>query len=400
MRVVASLLAMLVVAGTAFVPGAASNGSESLLAMTTVDGKQMLFRVDARTLERLESPVLQIPGSVGGGLWSPDRRVVAFADNQKPVLTFVDVDGMKVGATLQVAKVGTVDLAAWPTQKRLLGFAYGPLRTDLVVIDPDAAKVIARRPVGGSGWPYLSLASGLVYLATPAKAIGRARVVVIDLDGNSRSVVLDRIRAGTKWRKVRGVQIADVRQPGLAADPTGRTAYVVAAGGLVAEVDLTTLAVSYHSLDAAGIRRLARAQKSINGPIRSATWVGEGRIAVSGVDAKMTVTGGTGRESWTPVGLSIVDVANWHSRLLDPAAGGFTSADGMLLVTGKQSFTAYDVDGRIRFTIPLDEPLLYVQAFRGYAYAWGERVTTIVALSSGDVVARTPNPKLWLLGGS
>ena len=67
MRVVASLLAMLVVAGTAFVPGAASNGSESLLAMTTVDGKQMLFRVDARTLERLESPVLQIPGSVGRG---------------------------------------------------------------------------------------------------------------------------------------------------------------------------------------------------------------------------------------------------------------------------------------------------------------------------------------------
>ena len=114
----------------------------------------------------------------------------------------------------------------------------------------------------------------------------------------------------------------------------------------------------------------------------------------------MTVTGGTGRESWTPVGLSIVDVANWHSRLIDSAAGGFTSADGMLLVMGKQSFTAYDLDGGIRFTVPLDEPLLYVQVFRGYAYAWGERVTTIVALSSGDVVARTPNPKLWLLGGS
>jgi hypothetical protein len=391
---------MLAVIGTGFVPAAASTDSESLLAMTTVDGKQTLFRVEAGTLARLESPVLQIPGSVGGRLRSPDRSVVVLADNQKPVLTFVNVDSMKVGATLQVAKVGTVDLAAWPAQKRLLAFAYGPLRTDLLVIDPDAAKVIARRPVGGSGWPRVSLATGLVYLATPAKAIGRARLVVIDLDGNSRSVVLDRIRAGTKWRKVRGVQIANVRQPGLAADPTGRTAYVVDAGGLVAEVDLATLAVTYHSLDAAGTRRLARAQKSVNGPIRSATWVGDGHLAVSGVDAKMTVTGGTGHESWTPIGLSIVDVANWRSRLLDPAAGGFISADGTLLVTRQQSFTAYDLEGRTRYTVSLDAPLLYVQAIRGYVYAWGEHVTTIVALSSGDIVARIPTPKLWLLADS
>jgi hypothetical protein len=133
--------------------------------------------------------------------------------------------------------------------------------------------------------------------------------------------------------------------------------------------------------------------------MRHARWIGEGRIAVSGTDARTTIgRGGVVRETWTPVGVSMIEVGTWRLRMLDPSAGGFTRAPGGLLVAGRESFTAYDLDGGRRFTIPLDEPLMYVQAVGSYAYAWGrDRATTIVDLASGKIVARVEKPKLSLI---
>jgi hypothetical protein len=399
-RIVASLVAMLGLAAVGLVPAAAPSSGDSLLALTTVQGQQLLVRVDPRTLARVDDSAVELPNSAGGRLRSPDGAMLAVADNQKPVLTFVDVRAMKTLSTLKGGQAGSVELAAWPTPSRLLAFSWGccPVRTDLIVVDPVAGKVVARHAITGSGWPNAALPNGLVYLATPVNAIRPARLVVADADGNRRSVVLDRIRAGTKRRTVHGVQYAEVRWPGLSADPTGRAAYVVAAGGLVAEVDLQTLAVSYHSVQ--GTRRLARAQKSVNGPMRYAQWIGDGRIAVSGTDAKMSITrAGDHLETWKPIGVSVVDTASWSVRTVDPDASGFTRTPTGLIILRNGTLTGYDLDGRTRFTVSFDEPVDYVQAVGGYVYAWGHaRTTTIVDPSTGEVVARVPKPSLWLLG--
>lgn len=402
MRIVASLAAVLVAAGTLLVSAAAPSSPDSLLAFTFGEGKQLLFRVDARTLGPVDGTAVEIPRNAAGRLLSPDRGLLVLADNQRPVLTFVDVAAMKVVRTLQVGEAGSVELVAWPAPDRLLGFGWGccPVRTDLIVIDPLAGSVVLRQRVAGSGWPHVQIPNGLVYLAAPGNAIRPARVVVTDVEGRSRSVVLNRIRAGTKRRTVRGSLFVEVRWPGLAADPTGRTAYVVAPGKLVAEVDLETLGVTYHTVTSAGTRRLARAQKSVNGPMRYAQWLGNGRIAVSGTDARITVSKtGDQKETWTPVGVSVIDTTTWRFRMLDPTAGAFSRVTGGLIVYGPQSFTAYDLDGRPRFDVPLEEPLAHVQAVGQYAYAWGRvRTTTIVDLASGSVVARIPKPDLWLVG--
>jgi hypothetical protein len=134
--------------------------------------------------------------------------------------------------------------------------------------------------------------------------------------------------------------------------------------------------------------------------MRYAQWVGDGRIVVSGIDAKISVTrAGDQHQTWTPTGVSVIDTSAWRSRMLDPNAGGFSTAPGGVLIQNDSSFTVYDVDGRARFAIPFDEPVDYVQIVGGYAYAWGrDRTTTIVDLASGTVVARIPKPDLWLVG--
>jgi hypothetical protein len=273
---------------------------------------------------------------------------------------------------------------------------YDPLGTNLVVVDPLAGRVLARRRAPGAGWPRVALPDGLVYLAAGSNGIRPARLVLVDADGNARSVVLNRIRAGIRWRTVRGVRIGDIREPGLAADTVGRKAYVVSPGELVAEVDLATLDVAYHWLNTDGTRRLA---KSINGPMRSARWLGKGRIAVSGTDAKMTVTRtGAARQTWTPAGLSVIDTSTWRSQVIDGAASWFTPARQTMLVAGEQSLTAYDVDGRRHFVVTLDEPSVNVQAVGDYVYAWGrDHTTTIVRISTGEIVSRLPKLDFWLL---
>ena len=69
--------------------------------------------------------------------------------------------------------------------------------------------------------------------------------------------------------------------PGLAVDPVAGRAYVAGQAGLVAEVDLQTAAVSYRDG-----RRPAAATKIVSGRHRQAVALGDGRLAVTGVDRR------------------------------------------------------------------------------------------------------------------
>src|SRR5439155_346056 len=72
------------------------------------------------------------------------------------------------------------------------------------------------------------------------------RFAVVGSDGTLRSAALDQVRAGvTKTAAPQAYTQVDLA--GLAVDPSAGRAYVVAANDPVAEVDLRTLAVGYHT---------------------------------------------------------------------------------------------------------------------------------------------------------
>jgi len=80
--------------------------------------------------------------------------------------------------------------------------------------------------------------------------------------------------------------------PGVAFDPAPGRVFVVDPGGLVAEVELATLAVAYHSVGPA-LSPLARAE-ACESRWRTARWLGDGLIAVSGFDRhEFTTTDGS-----------------------------------------------------------------------------------------------------------
>src|SRR5207253_3469117 len=115
--------------------------------------------------------------------------------------------------------------------------------------------------------------------------------------------------------------------PALAVDPSGKRAAVVGSGGLVAEVDLDTLAVAYHPQAA---RSPARAGKAFEGWHRDALWLPNGTLAVTGMDYQWTVKNGAEEMSGTPAGVTLVDTRQWTSRVVDDGASSLARAgDGV-----------------------------------------------------------------------
>jgi hypothetical protein len=224
-------------------------------------------------------------------------------------------------------------------------------------------------------------------------------VVVVNDNGSMRSVTLAGIRAGIHWHRVRGVQVGDISQPGLTADPDGHRAYVVSAANLVAEVDLSTLSVTYHRLASTSARQLTRVEKSLNGPTRYAAWLGDGRMAVAGTNATKRVSRNKSvKETWSPAGVAVINADAWHSRMIDAAANGFVVADGALVMSTAGVVKVYELDGTLRFSAKVVDNPGYVVPFAGYVYVWGQARATILDFRSGTLVAEIPNPHLNVIG--
>jgi hypothetical protein len=251
-------------------------------------------------------------------------------------------------------------------------------------------------------------------LLAPVKGIGPARVAIVDRRGAVRFVELERIRAGT--------QLVDstshrVRQhlPGLAVDPAGRRAFVVAPG-LVASVDLASLAVSYHepARTTAVFARLrdwldpAAYAKGASGPTRTARWLGGGLLAVTGADEQLlTNARGDARSRVLPAGLSLVDTRDWSLRTLADRATDVRVAGDLLLATGSSDgdgigLAAYDRRGDKRFQL-FDRRLAWVtQVYDARAYVGitdedGEKPLRVVDLGAGRSAGVRAQPLPWLL---
>ena len=346
---------------------------------------------------------------------SPDGARLALARNDLSSLQVVDAGRLRVTASVRLSG-GPIGALAWLTRGRMLALEeVAGERQRLVVVDLATKRVLARRPLGGSVLLLGRTPQELVMLLSPAQAIGAARIAVADRQGRVRFVRLERILAGSKLLGTGSDHRVDSRLPGLAVDPQGRRAFVVAQG-LAAEVDLRTLAVSYHSLERPPsllsrlwnwLEPVAHA-KQVSGYHRKARWLGSDLIAVSGTDTE------NGR--YQPAGLLVIDTRSWSVRTIDRGAMGFEVAGDALLATGGSwdaasqrnvgiGVASYGIEGEKRFQL-FDGQQTWValvyggRAYVGYVGTAAQEPLRIVELATGRVVGMRQQPLPWLLLGA
>jgi len=391
-----------------------------------------IVRVDPATLR-----VTRRSGRAGyydGWVRSPSGKLLAvstYASQAHPISTL----RFASAATLRWARrgvrlEGTFWIAAWPTPERLLALVEvgeaGAARDHFVMetVDTVAKKVVARRTLEGAVSATARSSDGLVLLMAPQGGVGPARLVVVGPRGSIREAALERIRAGLAWpQDASGEAMGTVRQPGLAVDTEGGVAYVVDPDGFVAQVGLTDLSVSYHELSRPLLDRIAgwltpSAQaKGANGPTRSAAWLGDGLLLVTGSDESAArQADGSVLFSSRPAGLDVVDTHDWSVRTIDPDADTAVVADGTLLATGTawrsdqgastgHGVRAYGADGSLRWRVDGESARWVATAYRQRAVIGGDssQPYELVDLAGGKVLRKLGSesfPTLLLGRGS
>lgn len=256
---------------------------------------------------------------------SPDRsRFVAAAvrspRSEPAALRFVDLRSGRIEGTLSLAgEFRRVTATAW-IRGRVLAVVSGSSSTTVYSIDPERRATIAQVEFPGTVLLGERARSSLVLLLARPDRIGPATIAVVDQSPRVRTVPLDRIAAGTTATGVGAHRRTTVRRPALALAPSGLRAFVFGAGEPAASIELRTLAVRY-----APLRRIAAVSKQVEGSVRTAATLPDGRIVVGGFDYGVTAT----------VGLSLVDPTNWSRRVLDRSATWFQVSGGLVFTRGE-----------------------------------------------------------------
>jgi hypothetical protein len=259
---------------------------------------------------------------------SPDRSLFVAAPGwritkgEPAALRFVDLASGRLDGTVSLAgELGRVTATAW-VGGRVLAVVSGSGSTRVYSIDPEERVVSSRVEFPGVVVLGERTPSRLVLLLAPGDHIGSATVAVVDRSLRVRTVVLDGITAGTTATGTGENNRLTISRPALALSPSEQRAFVVGAGQAAASVDLRTLAVRY-----APTRRTAVATKHVEGSVRTAAALPDGRLVVSGVDY------GARRA----VGLWLVDPKDWSRRLLDPSVNFVRVAGGHVFVPGPKA---------------------------------------------------------------
>jgi hypothetical protein len=333
------------------------------------------------------------PGwEVGASALSPDRSRLALASCCRQArVAIVDLRRMRQTHAVDLSALGqTVDQLAWANQRRLFALLD---RSRVAGLAAKRSEVLWAHALAGRVSAVKTRPQGLVVLLSPQRSMGPSYLVTLTNGGRVHSVRLARIPSGED--RAQGVAL----RPGLTLDGTQRRAFVVPPAGPVAEVDLSTLRVSYHAVS----RRLsfltrlrgsldpAAEAKGPAGPTRIAQWAGHGLIAVSGSNGL------------SPTGLSLVDTRTWTMRELDAEASLFSVAGDLVLAYGPArsergtwhgfGVNAYGLDGKRRFHLSGPGPVWSVSVFGRLAYVpfAGDHneldgvLTRIVELPSGRV---------------
>jgi hypothetical protein len=334
----------------------AAASASPLLGVQNGRSQAWLVRLDPKTLRIRPGRKLALVGySAVGWSFSPDRRLLAFGNQDTGELTFTPAQIWIANAqTLRRVRdvtfgfYGDVLSMHWLASDRLLAVVRSAQRGEndaivvvdrVAVIDPSTGAVLALRELQGRVIALARAKDGLV-LVLEGERWGPVQLVVAGAKGTFRSVTLERIEAGAR-ETADGVPRRD--GAALAVDREGGRAYAVAAGCPVAEVDLGTLAVAYHTptqpVSLLGrlhdwLEPAAEAKGPLAGSWRSAVWLGDGRLAVFGRDtsAYRLGSGLAGRER--PSGLTVIDTRTWQAQLVDPRSSALVVASNALLSWG------------------------------------------------------------------
>ncbi|MGH3023167.1 MAG: hypothetical protein ACRDNI_05880 [Gaiellaceae bacterium] len=385
--------------------------AEELLAVwNDLEGSE-LFWADAQTLEPVDGRSVSFSYYYSAVDRSPDGNALALGADDRGYVQVVDLERMKALGTIDVGTGGYFERLHWVAPDLLLASVSG-LPSRAVAIDPGARRVLSEHELEGTVVSSHPTEDGIVFLLAPPDRIGPARLAVFDGTG-VRTTELREIRAG--WEQ-EGETEEDYRArqsiPGLAVEPSGVRALVVPAGNRVAEVDLETLDVRYHDLSepVSLLGRLrdwlepAAAAKTIDGPDRTAVWLSNGLVAVSGVDY---VAEGEERMAAEPAGLALVDPSDWSIHRVNDETGWVAVRDDTLLASwwqgddsGEAGVVAYDLEGNERFRRTSGELVDFSYTAGGHLYAAGNegRLYELIDLGTGETVSRVePERPAWLV---
>jgi hypothetical protein len=385
-----------------------------------------LVRVDPDYFRPLPGPRLELGMHGYSWSYSPDRSRLVLGGFGFG-LRFVDLERFEhVGDLRERRRGGLIVAVSWPTPRRVLAVVqerWGAGELTLAVVDPVTRTLLEWRPLSVSAGAVRAAGSrlGLALLLSSERvprrdSLGPARLLFIDARGVARSVVLGRIPAGERTvRRGSSRPVLRFVQPGLTLDRAGRRAFVVGGGAPVAEIDLSTMRVSYHEpsepISLFGRLRnwlepAAQAKGETEGPTREVRWLDHGQLAVSGFDAR-------GEKRSMARGLKLIDTRTWVVRTLDRGAADFVAPPRLLLAygcchrTGDASLglTAYDESGRTlwhRFgrtsvhVVQAGDRRAYVRleaTWRGRRPPW----VAVVDLRGGKVLRKVQTPWLQLL---
>jgi hypothetical protein len=400
-RICAGLAAIVLVVSAA----SASAKRGPVLAFVWNGSVVSLMRVDPMSLRSTGGPTRAIGTGAFLVARSPRGATLAFDTDRGAILSLVDSADLEARGRVDLGE-GWIASAAWTSPTRLVAVVGSEVRTRIVTVDPATHRKLTDRalPLRETLLGSSAAEGRVVFLVGRSDSIGPVRLGVAGADGRVRTVVLARITGGTEVPADHATGVIKGAWPGLAAAPDGRRAAVVGAGGLVAEVDLDSLAVSYHTRT---VRTPARAHKALAGWQRSALWLPTGVVAITGRDYSASVANGTEEMSGTPAGVTLVDSRDWTSKGVDEGAslitriGSTLVAFGGAYASGPNAGTGigvrgYSPDGALLFQLFGTDQILDVQAAGGLVYVTGcdSRCFRIVDPASGAMVgtAQTLRP--------
>jgi hypothetical protein len=366
--------------------------TDPLLAVASTERGSKLEQLDPSSFASFRTSA-QV-GWDDGWVISPDGTMLALATHADA--SNVDVSTLRFDtvSTLRWVRRGVrldgyFRAAIWPragTLYALTGNCCGPGGA-VDTIDTVAKRIVARTAIAGQIAAVARSATGLVALTEADNAVAPATLAVIGTDGTLGSVRLGRILAGTHFDQTSQDPIGTTRQPGIAVDPASNTAYVIDDSGLVAQISLSNLSVSYHQLDSSLLARLSAwitptaEAKGLNGPTLTAQSLGDGLIVLTGTtESAVTQRDGSTVFSSAPAGVRIINTNTWNESTLDPSANSAVVTDGVLLVSGGswrsdgttttssgEGLAAYGPDESLRWRIDTGQIITVLVAYRSRA---------------------------------
>lgn len=370
-------------------PAAALGSADDapLVRMRDGRGSDLLFRVDPRTLKPLARPIRTFRSGYGLAL-SQDGTQLAYTDGSRARsrIHFVDLAGWRSLGIVRVGRRGALDVG-WVSEDRVVAIdAHRPSgRRRLLLVAVPSGKVLATHSFSGQVIGTLQVPGGHALMLAPGRRTGPLRILVAGADGGVRTIPVDRIEAGFDVGRRAGRSL----KPGFALDPDGGRLFVVAARGLlVAEVDLASGAVAYHSLGATA------AKGNVDQWWRDAAWLGDGRLAVSGEHFRPVRR--RRMPNPVPFGLRIVDTRDWSIRTLDPRPNLIHVAGETVLASGTRWFgagpvprstglLAFDAAGRRIYVRFRGQAVQGIGSHGrlGYVWVWRTRRLHVIDLRDG-----------------